>query len=196
VAVAVTEAVTVSAKGSVFLPSSGHRHLLQSGIASVHLRALLDARAETPVSDGMSPRGRELRGRHEGEGAFEESRVRQLEMRAATHEVLAEEQIEVEEARTPALLLHPVTTGLGFETMTRCEQRSRWARPVDECGRVEIIGLGRADGSTAIEARHRDDGRALGEALEGAVEGRGRVAEVASEADQNLHLNARCITAR
>ena len=67
--------------------------------------------------------GHDLRERHQHEGAFEQPGMRQRQFRLVDLDVVIGDQIEVEGARTPALLAGAVAAELLFDLVQREQQR-------------------------------------------------------------------------
>ena len=148
------------------------------------------ARASRTVMPRDHPLRRDLGERHQHEGALEQARVRQRQVRRRPGEIVIGEEVDVDRARTPAALL-----GCG---RGRARARPPARAPASACGRqagfdrnaeIDERRLVRdAPGRRAIVrgTREQADLLAVAEAAIGAVERVAHVADIAAERDQRF----------
>ena len=84
--------------------------------------------AHAPAGDHSV--GRNLHERHQHEGALEQPRMRQLEVRLVHREVVVGDEVDVNGARAPALLLDARPPERKLDRLRPRQQRARGGKPV------------------------------------------------------------------
>ncbi len=133
----------------------------------------------------MNPIPNELGGRDQRECPLMEPGMGQLELKAAPHEILRHEEIEIEHPRTPPLFVNPIPSGRGLELSTPVKQTTGISRPPEKEGGVAVIGLGRSEGAGSPQLGHGNNLSGRGQRLDGGGEGDRGVTEIRTESDHN-----------
>jgi hypothetical protein len=144
---------------------------------------LVDGSAE----QGVNPVGDQLGRRFEGETPLVQPRVWQLENWTSTHSVTRDQEIEVEQPRSPPLLLGSIATFVGLEFTTPAQKVLGRLRPLEQDCSVEELGLRWADRVSAPQRRPGRDPSLRGEGFARAPKGCPRLADIATKTDDDLH---------